>query len=114
MIIATTRPETLLGDTAVCIHPEDKRYAHLKGTHIVPIANRSVPIIEDEYVDREFGTGCLKVTPAHDINDKELGEKHSLKSSTFSMPTLLNSFGLHYEGQDRFAVRKAIAKESTL
>ena len=113
VIIATTRPETLLGDTAVCIHPEDERYTHLKGKRvIVPIANRSVPIIEDEYVDRAFGTGCLKVTPAHDINDKELGEKHSLEViDIFKADATLNSFGLHYEGQDRFAVRKAIAKE---
>jgi len=74
--IATTRPETILGDTAVCIHPEDDRFAHLKGKRVlVPLINRSIPIIEDEYVDREFGTGCLKITPAHDINDYNLGLK---------------------------------------
>jgi valyl-tRNA synthetase len=108
VIIATTRPETLLGDTAVCIHPEDERYTHLKGKRaIVPIANRSIPIIEDEYVDREFGTGCLKVTPAHDINDKALGEKHNLEViDIFNADATLNSFGLAYEGKDRFVVRK--------
>lgn len=113
VIIATTRPETLLGDTAVCIHPEDERYTHLKGKRvIVPIANRSIPIIEDEYVDREFGTGCLKVTPAHDINDKALGEKHTLEViDIFNADATLNSFGLHFEGKDRFVVRKEIAKE---
>ena len=113
VIIATTRPETLLGDTAVCIHPEDERYQHLKGKRvIVPIVNRSIPIIEDEYVDVEFGTGCLKVTPAHDINDKALGEKHNLELiDIFNADATLNSFGLHYEGKDRFVVRKEIAKE---
>jgi len=112
VIIATTRPETLLGDTAVCIHPEDERYTHLKGKRvIIPIANRSIPIIEDEYVDREFGTGCLKVTPAHDINDKALGEKHKLEViDIFNPDATLNSFGLAYEGKDRFVVRKEIAK----
>ena len=112
VIIATTRPETLLGDTAVCIHPEDERYTHLKGKRvIVPIANRSIPIIEDEYVDREFGTGCLKVTPAHDINDKALGEKHNLEViDIFNADATLNSFGLAYEGKDRFVIRKEIAK----
>ena len=111
--IATTRPETILGDTAVCINPNDPRYAHLKGKRvIVPICNRVVPIIEDEYVDMEFGTGCLKVTPAHDVNDKVLGEKHHLETiDIFNDDASLNSFGLHYEGQDRFAVRKAISKE---
>ncbi|MEL0300623.1 MAG: valine--tRNA ligase [Flavobacteriaceae bacterium] len=112
VIIATTRPETLLGDTAVCIHPEDERYTHLKGKRvIVPIANRSIPIIEDEYVDREFGTGCLKVTPAHDINDKTLGEKHNLEViDIFNPDGTLNSFGIAYEGKDRFVVRKEITK----
>src|SRR5690606_12889198 len=111
--IATTRPETILGDTAICINPNDPRYAHLKGKRaIVPICNRVVPIIEDEYVDMEFGTGCLKVTPAHDVNDKALGEKHHLETiDIFNDDASLNSFGLHYEGQDRFVVRKAISKE---
>jgi len=111
--IATTRPETILGDTAICINPKDERFSHLKGKKaIVPICNRTIPIIEDEYVDIEFGTGCLKVTPAHDMNDKELGEKHNLETiDIFNADATLNSFGLHYEGQDRFVVRKAISKE---
>ncbi|AXG70066.1 valine--tRNA ligase [Kordia sp. SMS9] len=111
--IATTRPETILGDTAICINPNDERYAHLRGKKaIVPLANRVIPIIEDEYVDIEFGTGCLKVTPAHDINDKELGDKHNLEViDIFNEDASLNSFGLYYEGKDRFVVRKEISKE---
>lgn len=111
--IATTRPETILGDTAVCINPNDERYTHLKGKRaIVPICNRVIPIIEDDYVDMEFGTGCLKVTPAHDPNDKQLGEKHGLETIDILNPdATLNSYGLHYEGKDRFEVRKAIGKE---
>ncbi|WP_224489809.1 valine--tRNA ligase [Robertkochia flava] len=111
--IATTRPETILGDTAICINPEDERYRHLKGKKaIVPLANRAIPIIEDEYVDVEFGTGCLKVTPAHDENDKMLGDKHGLEVvDIFNDDATLNAHGLHYEGLDRFAVRKAISKE---
>ena len=113
LTIATTRPETIFGDTAICINPNDERFTHLKGKRaIVPICNRVVPIIEDEYVDIEFGTGCLKVTPAHDENDKVLGDKHELEViDIFNEDASLNSYGLHYEGQDRFAVRKAIAKE---
>ncbi len=112
-IIATTRPETILGDTAVCINPNDERYHHLKGKKaIVPICNRVIPIIEDEYVDVEFGTGCLKVTPAHDENDKSLGEKHNLEViDIFNEDASLNTYGLHYKGKDRFVVRKEIAKE---
>ncbi|MGY6647431.1 valine--tRNA ligase [Wenyingzhuangia sp. IMCC45574] len=111
--IATTRPETLLGDTAICINPNDERYAHLKGKKVVvPIANRVIPIIEDEYVDMEFGTGCLKITPAHDPNDKELGQKHGLEViDIFNDDATLNEFGLHYQGKDRFVVRKEISKE---
>ena len=111
--IATTRPETILGDTAICINPNDERYAHLRGKKaIVPICNRVIPIIEDEYVDIEFGTGCLKVTPAHDENDKNLGDKHNLEVlDIFNEDASLNSFGMHYEGKDRFVVRKEIAKE---
>ena len=111
--IATTRPETILGDTAVCINPNDERYSHLKGKKvIVPICNRSIPIIQDDYVDIEFGTGCLKVTPAHDENDKVLGEKHQLEIiDIFNEDASLNSYGMHYEGKDRFVVRKEIAKE---
>ncbi len=113
LIIATTRPETIFGDTAICIHPEDKRFEHLKGRKVkVPIANRWIPIIEDTYVDMEFGTGCLKVTPAHDINDKVLGDKHNLEViDIFNADATLNAHGLHYESQDRFVTRKAIAKE---
>ncbi|MBW8200724.1 valine--tRNA ligase [Flagellimonas abyssi] len=111
--IATTRPETILGDTAICINPNDERYHHLRGKKvIVPISGRVIPIIEDEYVDVEFGTGCLKVTPAHDENDKNLGEKHDLEViDIFNEDATLNSFGLHYEGKDRFVVRKEISKE---
>jgi valyl-tRNA synthetase len=111
--IATTRPETILGDTATCINPNDERFQHLKGKKaVVPICGRVIPIIEDEYVDIEFGTGCLKVTPAHDINDKSLGEKHNLETiDIFNDDATLNSFGLHYQGKDRFVVRKEIAKE---
>jgi valyl-tRNA synthetase len=113
LTIATTRPETILGDSAICINPNDERFAHLKGKKaIVPICNRVIPIIEDEYVDVEFGTGCLKVTPAHDQNDKVLGEKHNLEViDIFNDDATLNSFGLHYEGKDRFVVRKEITKE---
>ncbi len=113
VIIATTRPETILGDTAICINPEDERYTHLRGKQvIVPLSNRVIPIIEDDYVDVEFGTGCLKVTPAHDENDKVLGDKHNLEViDIFNEDASLNSFGLHYEGKDRFVVRKEIAKE---
>ncbi len=113
LTIATTRPETIFGDTAICINPNDERFTHLKGKRaIVPICGRVIPIIEDEYVDLEFGTGCLKVTPAHDENDKVLGDKHHLEVvDIFNDDASLNSFGMHYEGQDRFAVRKAITKE---
>jgi valyl-tRNA synthetase len=113
VVIATTRPETILGDTAICIHPDDERYFHLKGKNaIVPICNRVIPIIFDEYVDMEFGTGCLKVTPAHDVNDKELGAKHNLEIiDIFNEDASLNSFGLHYQGKDRFVVREEISKE---
>ena len=111
--VATTRPETIFGDTALCFHPNDERYQHLKGKiAIVPICNREVPIVFDEYIDIEFGTGSLKVTPAHDINDKALGEKHQLEIiDIFNDDATLNSFGLHYQGKDRFVVREEIAKE---
>ena len=113
LTVATTRPETIFGDTAICINPNDERYAHLIGQKVfVPIVNREIPIIGDEYVDIEFGTGCLKVTPAHDMNDKTLGEKHNLAIiDIFNDDATLNSFGLHYQGKDRFVVREEIAKE---
>ena len=113
LVVATTRPETILGDTAICINPKDDRYKHLHGKNaIVPIVGRSIPIILDEYVDVEFGTGCLKVTPAHDPNDKSLGEKHKLDFIDILNPDgTLNSMGLQYKGLDRFVVRKSIVKD---
>ena len=113
LTIATTRPETILGDTAICINPNDERFTHLKGKKvIVPICNRVIPIIEDDYVDVEFGTGCLKVTPAHDVNDKVLGDRHQLEViDIFNEDASLNSYGLHYQGKDRFVVREEIYKE---
>ena len=113
LTIATTRPETIMGDTAVAIHPDNPATAHLKGkTVIVPLVGREVPVIEDEYVDREFGTGCLKVTPAHDINDYLLGEKHRLEViDIFNDNGTLNEKAQVYVGQDRFAVRQQIEKD---
>ena len=113
LTVATTRPETIFGDVAVCINPNDERYKHLRGKKvIVPVVGRVVPIIEDEYVDIEFGTGALKITPAHDINDYEIGLKYQLPIiDTFTDEGKLNSYGLHYEGKDRFIVRKEIVKE---
>jgi len=112
-VIATTRPETIFGDVAVCINPTDAKTASLKGKKvIVPIVNRVVSIIEDEYVDVEFGTGFLKVTPAHDINDYMLGEKYNLETiDIFNDNGTLNAHGLHYEGMDRFDVREKIVKD---
>jgi valyl-tRNA synthetase len=110
-IVATTRPETIMGDTAMCINPNDPKNAHLKGKHvIVPLVGREIPVIEDDYVDIEFGTGCLKVTPAHDINDHMLGEKYNLPSIDIfnDNGTLSEAAGL-YVGMDRFDVRKQIA-----
>ena len=111
--VATTRPETIFGDTAVCINPNDERYQHLKGKNvIVPIANRVIPIIEDDYVDIEFGTGALKITPAHDTNDYEIGKRHQLPMiDSLDDDANLNSHGQHYAGKNRFEVRKQIAKE---
>jgi valyl-tRNA synthetase len=112
LIIATTRPETILGDTAVCVHPDDERYTHLHGKHvIVPLAERKVPVITDTYVDREFGTGCLKITPAHDINDYEIGIRHRLPViDIFNNDGTLNREAGTFEGLDRFVARKAVAK----
>jgi len=111
--IATTRPETILGDTAVCVHPEDERYAHLKGKKvIVPLVNRIVPIIFDEYVDREFGTGALKITPAHDINDYQLGIKHHLENiDIFNDDGTLSEKAQLFIGLDRFVAKKQIVPE---
>ncbi len=110
VVVATTRPETIMGDTAVCINPNDERYKDLKGKRlIVPLVGRAVPVIEDEYVDLEFGTGCLKVTPAHDVNDYMLGEKHQLDSiDIFNDDATLNEHGGAYAGMDRFEVREQI------
>lgn len=112
-VVATTRPETIFGDIAVCINPNDPKTAYMKGKKvIVPIVNRVVPIIEDEYVDMEFGTGFLKVTPAHDVNDYMLGQKHNLEGiDIFNDNGTLNAHGLQYEGMDRFDVRKKIEKD---
>lgn len=112
-VIATTRPETILGDTAMCINPNDPKNAYLKGKKVViPLVNRTIPVIEDEYVDTEFGTGCLKVTPAHDVNDYMLGEKYNLPSiDIFNPDGTLNEHGGRYAGMDRFEVRKQIEKD---
>ena len=111
--VATTRPETIFGDTALCVNPKDERYKSFIGKYaIVPICGRKIPIIADSYVDLEFGTGCLKVTPAHDINDYNLGIKHNLDTiDIFDENASLNINGLHYEGKDRFLVRKEIEVE---
>lgn len=113
LIVATTRPETIFGDTAVCVNPNDERYAHLKGKNvIVPVVNRTIPVIEDDYVDMEFGTGALKITPAHDTNDYEIGQRHHLAMiDSLDDEGNLNEHGLHYAGKNRFEVRKALAKE---
>ena len=113
IVVATTRPETIMGDTAVCVHPEDERYQWLRGKRVVvPGVGRVVPIIMDEYVDREFGTGALKITPAHDINDYNLGMKYNLESiDIFNDNGTLNEHGGKYCGMDRFACRKAIVKD---
>ncbi len=113
VVIATTRPETILGDTAVAVHPEDPRYADLKGMRVlVPLIGRSIPVIFDEYVEREFGTGALKVTPAHDVNDHELGKKHGLETIDILEPNgSLSPAAQLYVGEDRFVVRKKIVKE---
>lgn len=111
--IATVRPETIMGDTAICVHPEDPRYAHLRDREaIVPLINRKIPIIFDEYIDREFGTGALKVTPAHDLNDYNLGQKHRLQIiDILDDHGKLNEAAQIFVGEDRFAARKKIIAE---
>lgn len=113
VVVATTRPETIMGDTAVCVNPNDERFNYLKGKKlIVPVVNREVPVIFDEYVDMTFGTGALKVTPAHDINDYNLGIKHKLNSiNIFNDNGTLNENGLKYKGLDRFDCRKQIVED---
>ncbi|MBV7441916.1 valine--tRNA ligase [Weeksellaceae bacterium TAE3-ERU29] len=111
--VATTRPETIFGDTAICVNPKDDRFKHLIGkTVIVPVVGRKIPIIADEYVDMEFGTGALKITPAHDIHDYEIGQKYNLEIiDILDDDAKLNHHGMHYAGKDRFIVRKEFAKE---
>lgn len=111
--VATTRPETIFGDVAICVNPEDERYQSLIGKKVrVPICNREISIIADSYVDPEFGTGCLKITPAHDINDKTIGDKFDLAIyDVFNADGTLNAHAMHYEGRDRFEVRDSIAEE---
>lgn len=113
IVIATTRPETILGDTAVCVNPNDERYGWLKGKRvIVPLVGRSVPVIFDEYVEMDFGTGCLKVTPAHDVNDYMLGDKHGLESiDIFNDNGTISEAGGMYVGMDRFDVRRQIMED---
>lgn len=111
--IATTRPETIMADTAICVHPEDERYKHLVGTMVkIPLLGKLIPIISDDYIDLTFGTGCLKVTPAHDINDYNLGIKHSLEIiDILTEDGKINEKGILYVGQDRFKARKEIVKD---
>lgn len=111
--IATTRPETMLGDTAVAVHPEDGRYQHLIGKHVIlPILNKEIPVVADEYVDKEFGTGVVKITPAHDPNDFEVGKRHNLEEiNIMNDDATINDNGGKYSGMDRYEARKAIVKE---
>ncbi len=111
--IATTRPETILGDTAISVHPDDERYQHLVGKKaLVPLIGRAIPIIADDYVDREFGTGCLKVTPAHDVNDYEIGQRHNLETiDVLNADGTMSEAAQLYIGEDRFVVRKKISKD---
>ena len=113
LTVASTRPETIFGDTAICVNPNDRRYKNFIGKKvIVPITNKEISVISDEYVDMELGSGCLKITPSHDVNDKILGEKHSLEFiNIFNLDGTLNSNGLHYEGLDRFDVRNKVIDE---
>ena len=112
-VVATTRPETIMGDTAMCINPNDPKNQHLRGKHvIVPLVGREIPVIEDDYVEIDFGTGCLKVTPAHDMNDNMLGEKHNLETiDIFNDDATISEAAGMYVGMDRFAVREQIAKD---
>ena len=113
VVIATTRPETLLGDTAVAVHPDDKRYSDLIGKMLVlPLMNREIPVIADEYVDKEFGTGAVKITPAHDPNDFEVGLRHNLEQiKIFNDDATVNELGGKYAGMDRYAARKQIVQD---
>lgn len=113
VIVATTRPETMLGDVAVAVHPEDERYSHLVGkTVILPLLNKELPVITDEYVDKDFGTGAVKITPAHDLNDFEMGLRHNLQQvNILNSDATVNENGGKYQGMDRYDARKAIVKD---
>ena len=110
LIVATTRPETLLGDVAVAVHPEDTRYKHLIGQKLkLPLTDRTIPIIADDYVDPAFGTGCVKITPAHDFNDYAMGQRHGLSPiNIFTLDARINEQAQAYQGQDRYEARKQI------
>ena len=111
--IATTRPETMLGDTAVAVHPDDERYKHLIGKNVIlPIVNKTIPVVADEYVDKEFGTGVVKITPAHDPNDFEVGKRHNLEQiNIMNDDATINENGGKYAGMDRYEAREAIVNE---
>lgn len=114
LVVATTRPETMLGDSAVAVHPEDERYQHLVGKNVkLPLTEREIPIIADEYVDREFGTGCVKITPAHDFNDYEVGSRHNLEQiNIFTVDARINDNApAAYRGMDRYDARKQIVAD---
>jgi valyl-tRNA synthetase len=114
LVVATTRPETLLGDTAVAVHPEDDRFKHLIGKQVqLPLCERTIPIIADEYVDKEFGSGCVKITPAHDFNDHEVGKRHQLANTNIftKKATINKNAPLKYQGMDRFVAREQIIKD---
>jgi valyl-tRNA synthetase len=113
VIVATTRPETMLGDVAVAVHPEDERYKHLIGkTVLLPLMDREIPVIADEYVDKEFGTGAVKITPAHDPNDFEMGLRHNLEQiNVLNTDGTINENGGKYQGLDRYEARTLIVKD---
>lgn len=113
VVVATTRPETMFGDTAVAVNPEDERYKHLVGkTLMLPLTDREIPVIADEYVDKEFGTGCVKITPAHDPNDFEVGKRHNLENiKVLNDDATVNRYGGKYEGMDRYEARKKMVEE---
>jgi valyl-tRNA synthetase len=113
VVVATTRPETMLGDVAVAVHPEDERYRNLTGkTVVLPLMNREIPVIADEYVDKEFGTGAVKITPAHDPNDFEMGLRHKLEQiNIMNSDATINENGGKYQGMDRYEARKQIVKD---
>ena len=116
VVVATTRPETLLGDTAVAVHPEDQRFKHLIGQQVqLPLCDRTIPIIADDYVDKEFGSGCVKITPAHDFNDHEIGKRHQLPNINIltKKATINKNAPLNYQGMDRFVAREQVIKDLT-